>query len=77
MRLGNYIFMTIFAILNYMSHSWYTEYRCPNDEKLLFKGALIDSEIEVKCPRCKEIVRIEGETKDRFICKKGECPSRV
>lgn len=31
------------------------EYRCSNCNRLLFKGDLIDGNIEVKCGRCKHI----------------------
>ena len=35
------------------------ELRCPNCSKLLLK-ATGNFEIEIKCPKCKEIIKIEG-----------------
>jgi phage FluMu protein Com len=52
------------------------DYRCPNDNKLLFKGLLIDSTIEVKCKHCKQIVVITGESKDKWVCTKVDCQNR-
>ncbi len=55
----------------------YKEYRCPNDNKLLFKGVLIDSAVEVKCRSCKEIITINGEPESKYICMKENCENRV
>ncbi len=55
----------------------YKEYRCPNDNKLLFKGVLIDSAVEVKCRSCKEIITINGEPENKYICMKESCANRV
>ncbi|MDP3899609.1 MAG: hypothetical protein Q8Q23_00850 [bacterium] len=52
------------------------EYRCLCG-KLLFKGLLIDSEIEIKCKGCREIRKIKGVSGDKLICKKINCPNRV
>lgn len=55
----------------------YTEYRCPFDNKLLFKGIIIDSHIEIKCKFCKKIISITGVSKDTMICKKIDCKNRI
>ncbi len=57
--------------------SMHQEYRCKNCDKLLFKGLLVDSEIEVKCKRCDKIVTIVGVSKDKFVCLKYPCVNRV
>ncbi|OGY48072.1 MAG: hypothetical protein A2840_01900 [Candidatus Buchananbacteria bacterium RIFCSPHIGHO2_01_FULL_47_11b] len=53
------------------------EYRCPDCDKLLFKGLLIDSEVEIKCRRCRTIKTLKGEPADKFICYKYPCPYRI
>lgn len=60
-----------------MDKAYYKEYRCPNDDKLLFKGLLVDSTVEVKCKACKVIVILEGTPSDELICKKVDCQNRV
>ncbi|CAI3674841.1 hypothetical protein CNEO4_620052 [Clostridium neonatale] len=35
------------------------EYRCPICGQLLFKGIISKSNIEIKCNRCKKIIKIE------------------
>jgi len=55
----------------------YKEYRCKNCEKLLFKGLLIESSIEIKCKRCKELNIFEGESKDALICMNAGCLNRI
>jgi len=56
---------------------FYKEYRCSECDKLLFKGLLIDSEVEINCKRCKALRVVKGEPHDRFICLKDGCPNRV
>lgn len=58
-------------------HPSYKEYRCKNDGKLLLKGILIESEIEIKCKRCGQINVISGENTNDFICLIKNCPGRV
>lgn len=55
----------------------YKAYRCPHDQKLLFKGILIDSEVEVKCRDCKQLVVLRGEPVTAWLCKKEHCPNRI
>jgi phage FluMu protein Com len=41
------------------------EFRCPNDKRLLFKvSALEGVEVEVRCPRCREVVKAELRTEE-------------
>ncbi|OGZ10578.1 MAG: hypothetical protein A3D65_05835 [Candidatus Lloydbacteria bacterium RIFCSPHIGHO2_02_FULL_50_13] len=55
----------------------YKEYRCPTCRKLLFKGLLIDSEVEAKCRGCGELNIFRGEPKEALLCFKENCPNRV
>jgi len=55
----------------------YAEYRCPHDGKLLFKGIIIDGEIEIKCKGCRELVKFQGDPNHTLICKKIGCVNRV
>lgn len=59
-----------------MGKSWHREYRC-DCGKLLFKGLLVDSEVEVKCRGCKQITTVVGEEGNKLICHIGDCPNRV
>ena len=60
-----------------MNKDFYTDYRCDACEKLLLKGVLVDSEIQVKCTRCKKMVTLKGDEKDEYICYTKQCPNRV
>ena len=53
------------------------EYRCPTDNKLLFRGVLIESDVEIKCRNCKQLITIKGIPADQAICKKIDCVNRV
>lgn len=55
----------------------YTEYRCKNCAKLLFKGLLIDSEIEIKCKKCHELTTIKSSSKNEYLCLIKPCPNRI
>lgn len=55
----------------------YNEYRCPQCNKLMFKGLLVDSEIEIKCRSCHRMNVITSVSHDAFLCMKKECPNRV
>lgn len=55
----------------------YQEYRCPNDDKLLFKGILIDSDVEIKCKGCRKIVQITGVPASSALCKQLDCAKRI
>ena len=55
----------------------YKEHRCKNCEKLLFRGLLVESEIEIKCKRCKELNKFTGESKETLICMNINCLNRL
>lgn len=55
----------------------YKEYRCPNDKKLLFRGLLVEGEVEVKCKYCKELILINQGQIEGVICMKAGCVNRV
>ncbi len=55
----------------------YGEYRCKGCEKLLFKGILVESEIEVKCKRCGKINVFIGVPEESLLCFVSPCPYRV
>ncbi len=55
----------------------YGQYRCKGCNKLLFKGVLVDSTIEVKCKRCGEMNEFHGLAKDALLCFKPNCVNRV
>lgn len=55
----------------------YKEYRCQQCSKLLFKGLLVDSEVEIKCKRCHELTVFKGIAANELICLKNPCPHRV
>lgn len=54
----------------------YKEYRCPNDDKLLFKGVLVDGEVEIKCKGCRELVKVAPTPLDELICVAKNCDNR-
>lgn len=54
----------------------YKEYRCPCG-KLLFKGLLIDSTVEIKCKNCGNLTKITGQAGSPLICLVSPCPYRV
>lgn len=54
----------------------YKEYRCPSCHKLLFKGLLVDSTVEVKCRGCGGLNPFTGESKGKLLCYKEECGNR-
>ncbi|PIS05173.1 MAG: hypothetical protein COT81_02430 [Candidatus Buchananbacteria bacterium CG10_big_fil_rev_8_21_14_0_10_42_9] len=53
------------------------EYRCPDCNKLLFKGILVDSDVEIKCKRCNELKIIKGEPGNKYICLVYPCTNRI
>ncbi len=54
----------------------YKEYRCTTCGRLLFKGLLVDSAVEVKCRGCGNLCMFSGESKDKLICFIENCPRR-
>lgn len=55
----------------------YGEYRCKGCKKLLFKGVLVESEIEVKCKRCGKVNTFVGIPEESLLCFIPNCPNRV
>lgn len=55
----------------------YGEYRCLGCDKLLFKGVLVGSEVEVKCKRCGKMNAFAGISEDSLLCFVPNCPNRV
>ena len=53
------------------------EYRCTNCHKLLFKGILLDSTVEIKCRGCSTLVTFKGEPSSDYLCLTQNCPHRV
>lgn len=53
------------------------EYRCTECAKLLCKGVLIGSTVEIKCKGCGALVRFVGESPDVLMCYIKDCPRRV
>lgn len=54
----------------------YQEYRCTSCSKLLFKGVLVDSEVEVKCRGCGNVSTFLGVAKEKLICFVEQCAGR-
>ncbi|MBI2484057.1 Com family DNA-binding transcriptional regulator [Candidatus Uhrbacteria bacterium] len=60
------------------THYRYNEYRCKECSKLMFKGLLVDSEIEVKCRRCGAVNLYQGVSSTRYLCLIADtCPNKV
>jgi len=60
-----------------MSAPWMKEYRCTHCGKLMFKGVLVDSAVEIKCKGCNALVTLNGEAKEALLCLASSCPHRV
>lgn len=54
----------------------FQEYRCETCAKLLFKGVLVDSKVEVKCRGCGAVTTFTGVEKEKLLCFIGDCPGR-
>ena len=55
----------------------YQEYRCQACNKLMFKGILVDSAVEVKCRVCHAMNTFTGLSKEKLLCYTEECPRRT
>ncbi len=53
------------------------EYRCEQCHKLLFKGVLVDSTVEVKCKGCHSFSVFKGEPANKYVCYVYPCPNRI
>ncbi len=45
-------------------------------KKLLFKGLLIESVVEIKCRSCQTMNTLESSRSDELICMVSPCPYR-
>ena len=52
------------------------EYRCQMCKKLLFKGLLIESIIEIRCRSCQTMNTVESSKSDEYLCLVSPCPYR-
>ncbi len=52
------------------------EYRCKVCEKLLFKGLLIESIVEIKCRSCHAMNTLKSSKSDEYLCLVSPCPYR-
>ncbi len=55
----------------------YKEYRCQYCHKLLLKGILVESVIEVKCRACHTMNLIKSSTLNELLCAVSSCPHRL
>lgn len=53
------------------------EFRCHDCHKLLFKGLLIEGELEVKCKSCHVVNVITKSEGSELLCMIPKCPNRV
>lgn len=53
------------------------EYRCKTCHKLLFKGVVVEAEIEVLCKACKGLTVITASRFNNLLCMIENCPNRV
>lgn len=68
--------MGLWLYIEYDGGMLYKEYRCNSCHKLLFKGVLVDSEVEVKCRGCGGLNTFHGISQERLLCYKEQCPNR-
>jgi phage FluMu protein Com len=53
------------------------EYRCDSCKSLLFKGVLIEGEVETKCKKCHHVNTFAASASDAYLCLVSPCPHRV
>lgn len=53
------------------------EHRCTACHKLLFKGILVEGEIDIKCKHCHETNVIKKSEFNELLCLIPKCPHRV
>lgn len=53
------------------------EFRCHSCHHLLFKGLLVESEIEIKCKACSELNVFKSSQYNELLCAIPICPGRV
>jgi hypothetical protein len=47
------------------------------DGKLLFKGFVVEGQVEIKCKHCKQTHHFEPSPLDGIICRKADCQNRI
>ncbi len=53
------------------------EYRCRDCHKLLFKGLLVEGELEVKCKTCHTLNVVTVSQFNELLCLIPKCPHRI
>jgi phage FluMu protein Com len=53
------------------------EYRCQHCRKLLFKGVLVEAEVQVLCRSCKDVTTINKSQFNQLLCMIENCPNRI
>ncbi len=53
------------------------EYRCEQCKKLLFKGALVESVVEVRCKHCHAMTTVKSSAFNELLCAVFPCPHRI
>lgn len=53
------------------------DYRCPQCRKLLFRGLLVEGEVEIKCRHCHALSVQSASLHDGRLCLVDPCPNRV
>jgi phage FluMu protein Com len=53
------------------------EYRCSSCKSLLFKGVLIEGEVEARCKKCHGMNTFAASASDAYLCLVSPCPHRI
>ena len=53
------------------------DYRCTHCKKLLFRGLLVEGEVEIKCRHCGTLTTASASLHRRLLCMVDPCPNRV
>ncbi len=53
------------------------EYRCPQCRKLLFRGVLVEGDVEIKCRHCHALSTVSATMHHRLLCGVDPCPNRI
>ena len=53
------------------------EYRCRSCHKLLFRGVLVEGEVEIMCKSCKEVTTVKKSQFNTLLCMIEHCPHRI
>lgn len=55
----------------------YAEHRCEQCHKLLFKGLLVEGELEIKCKSCAHVNVVKVSQCNELLCLIPKCPHRI